>query len=211
MNSKLLLILLIIAGFSSCTTAYKTGQTPDDVYFSPGRPLYDNVQTRKDKETTVYNSSSGYYNTRLQINTRRWRRYYGYDNNCYQDYDGNLVYYDIKTGKAAPYVGPRKVNLGAYKKNPPAAINIKTGKPENESSTNVRTFKPRAQSTSSGTGVGNFLREVFTGNNNSSSGNGNSGNGNSGNGNAGTKTTGGSSTSGSGSHTTTVPVRKFGN
>ena len=38
MNSKILLLALFVAALSSCTTAYKTGQTPDDVYYSPARP-----------------------------------------------------------------------------------------------------------------------------------------------------------------------------
>lgn len=35
MKTKYLILLAIIFGFSSCSTAYKTGQTPDDVYYSP--------------------------------------------------------------------------------------------------------------------------------------------------------------------------------
>ncbi|MBK8951779.1 MAG: hypothetical protein IPM85_05095 [Chitinophagaceae bacterium] len=35
MKPQLLLLALTVAALSSCTTAYKTGQTPDDVYYSP--------------------------------------------------------------------------------------------------------------------------------------------------------------------------------
>ena len=47
MKSQILLLALTVAALSSCTTAYKTGQTPDDVYFSPARPQDEYVQIRK--------------------------------------------------------------------------------------------------------------------------------------------------------------------
>jgi uncharacterized lipoprotein len=37
MKTKLLLLAVSVAVFSSCSTMYKTGQTPDDVYYSPLR------------------------------------------------------------------------------------------------------------------------------------------------------------------------------
>ena len=48
MKSKILLLALIVAVLSSCTTAYKTGQTPDDVYYSPTRPQDEYVRTQKE-------------------------------------------------------------------------------------------------------------------------------------------------------------------
>lgn len=39
MTTKILLVALSVAAFSSCSTAYKTGQTPDDVYYSPVKPV----------------------------------------------------------------------------------------------------------------------------------------------------------------------------
>ena len=33
MQPKTLLVVLSVAAFSSCSTAYKAGQTPDDVYY----------------------------------------------------------------------------------------------------------------------------------------------------------------------------------
>lgn len=37
-NTKILFLALIVAALTSCSTAYKMGQTPDDVYYSPGKP-----------------------------------------------------------------------------------------------------------------------------------------------------------------------------
>ena len=44
MKTSILLLALIVVALSSCTTAYKTGQTPDDVYYSPVRPQDENVR-----------------------------------------------------------------------------------------------------------------------------------------------------------------------
>jgi hypothetical protein len=40
--------------FASCTTAYKSGQTPDDVYFSPQRPQDEYVRIDDKKERYQY-------------------------------------------------------------------------------------------------------------------------------------------------------------
>lgn len=60
---------LLLSGFimvlASCTTAYKTGQTPDDVYSSPAPPEEEYVKTKKTDE----------------------RRYRNYDDEEYEDYD----------------------------------------------------------------------------------------------------------------------------
>ncbi len=38
MNTRILLLaVVVVSGLASCSTAYRTGQTPDDVYFSPDR------------------------------------------------------------------------------------------------------------------------------------------------------------------------------
>ena len=51
MNTKLLLIAISVAAFSGCTTLYKAGQTPDDVYYSPARPSYGSgEQNRKEEQ-----------------------------------------------------------------------------------------------------------------------------------------------------------------
>ena len=59
MKSSILLLALTAAAFSSCTTAYKTGQTPDDVYYSPARPQEEYV--RVDKKQDQYKRGSDYY------------------------------------------------------------------------------------------------------------------------------------------------------
>ncbi|HEY6505456.1 MAG TPA: hypothetical protein VIZ28_15890 [Chitinophagaceae bacterium] len=97
MKYQILLLALIVAALSSCTTAYKTGQTPDDVYFSPARPADEYVRTEK-KEDPRYQSLDEYYDDRflrMKVQNRyRWSalndyyytnpyayNYYGYSDN----------------------------------------------------------------------------------------------------------------------------------
>jgi hypothetical protein len=58
MKSFLPLVALLV--FASCTTAYKSGQTPDDVYYSPERPKSEYVQSEK-RESRNYRGTNGYY------------------------------------------------------------------------------------------------------------------------------------------------------
>ena len=50
MKTKHLFLLGLIAAFSSCSTAYHTGQTPDDVYFSPAPPAQETYVTSKNQQ-----------------------------------------------------------------------------------------------------------------------------------------------------------------
>lgn len=73
-----LLLLTII--FASCTTAYKTGQTPDDVYFSPERPQEEYVRVeQKDDRAYRYDDRRSRYDDeyyddrylRMRVRNRR--------------------------------------------------------------------------------------------------------------------------------------------
>jgi len=56
MKIKHLLLLAVVAAFSSCSTAYRTGQTPDDVYYSPAPQsnTYVTTATEQDKNSYSY-------------------------------------------------------------------------------------------------------------------------------------------------------------
>jgi hypothetical protein len=87
---------LSAAALSSCTTAYKTGQTPDDVYFSPAPPQEEYV--RVDKKEDQYRRgadtySDDYYEDRFLrmrlTNRYRWSAlddYYFYNAYAYNAY-----------------------------------------------------------------------------------------------------------------------------
>lgn len=84
MNKRILLLAAIAVGLSSCSTLYRSGQTPDDVYYSPSPqqrvaysdndPYYDsnsgdeyvNVQTEQDR--SAYQSEDNYL--RMKVRNR---------------------------------------------------------------------------------------------------------------------------------------------
>lgn len=131
MQSKTLLLALSVAAFSSCSTAYKTGQTPDDVYYSPAR-IVEEKQNEDRDEDKVRNQPANDYEITMGIRDRRWRDFrddYEYRNSPYNyatcktynyGYYYNPYYYPwaIYTGKlsySAPVnTTPRMVNLNAY-------------------------------------------------------------------------------------------------
>jgi len=137
MNAKILLLALSVAAFSSCSTAYKTGQTPDDVYYSPVRPGKPRVEKEEDPERRyVADSRNRYsysdYRIVMGIYDSRWRDLdYDYDYGYQYQYSPysfssgytNYGYYynpcyntwPVYTKLSVPVnTTPRKVNLNAY-------------------------------------------------------------------------------------------------
>lgn len=173
-NFLLTAITLTIA--SSCSTSYKTGQTPDDVYYSPARLQTDEVRRDDDKnagDNTVYTSTDD-RDIRRRIHNRRYRRY---DDRNYPY--GYPVYGNPKTGTTQNTQQPRKTNLGAY--TPTVHDTTKSSSPKfgntNNTGTNpVRTFSNPGSTNNSGSAVGKFIRKLLTpdnsSNNNNTSNNG---------------------------------------
>jgi hypothetical protein len=99
---SILPFLSIALLFASCTTAYKSGQTPDDVYYSPARPQDEYV--RKDREDRRERET--YYDDvtmrddrylRMKIRDRRYASlyeddYYSYNPYNYHYVNGSLFY-----------------------------------------------------------------------------------------------------------------------
>ncbi len=59
MQTKNLLLIILTVVFASCSTAYRSGQTPDDVYYSP-EPKYDEYvsqQNQDDRDSYSYRNS----------------------------------------------------------------------------------------------------------------------------------------------------------
>ena len=72
---------------SSCSTAFKTGQTPDDVYFSPGRPQDEYVQVDNNEDRYRYNEDEMNDDRYLRMkvrNRRMWSDLDYYYNDPYQ-------------------------------------------------------------------------------------------------------------------------------
>jgi len=181
MATKIPKLLLLIIVFNSCTTLYKTGQTPDDVYFSPTRP-YVETYVETTREELVYQPE--YRVIRMGINDPRWRnfdqgyRYNSFDeeyryntynygskyNNYYSPYYNSYyspLYSPIYYSPVLPKnTSPRMENLGGYS---PVT---------NYSSTNNKmgqSTKPQKyNNNNSGTAVGNILRQIIAPDNSNS-------------------------------------------
>src|SRR5215510_9640691 len=81
----ILLLAVLIAILPSCSTSYKTGQTPDDVYYSPARPEDDDEYVQSEKKDE-YSGQEEYYDDRylrMKVHNRlRWSElndWYYYD------------------------------------------------------------------------------------------------------------------------------------
>ena len=222
MKSSILLLALTALAFSSCTTAYKTGQTPDDVYYSPVRIQDEYVRTNRD-EDQKYRGEEYYDDRYLRMkvhNRTRWselddwyyygRRYnytvynscfcnnpwtpYSYWNNFYNPYYHNYIVINPKSSTV--YSAPRRFNLNTY--NGGQVVNSKYSNPKNSPGTYNNTYTgPKNTTSSNNDNTGSFLRSIFNGNRNSSSGSSTGSSNNS------------SSGSPSGSSGSSAPVRKF--
>jgi len=238
MKSQILLLALTVAALSSCTTSYKTGQTPDDVYFSPARQQDEYVQTENNDDRR-YQSREEYYDDRylrMRVSNRqRWSElddyyYYGnrYDYSYYNNYNWNNPWspcsywnshynpyyqsYVIVTPKSPVFNRPRTSNLNTYNNN--MLTNNHYTNPTHPGFSIVRPVgtsngNSGSNNRSSNSNSGNFLRNVF--NNSGSSGNNSSNNNSSSGGSRPATTTSSSSSSGgsSGSSGSTAPVRRF--
>ena len=235
MKPKILLLAfsatLSIILFTSCTTSYKTGQTPDDVYYSPARPADEYVRTEKKDERKYRNNDDQYYEDqylRMKVRNRyRWSEiddpyyyssrsnysYYNcfcfgnpwtptsYWNNHYNPYYQSTVILNPKS--ATTYSAPRRFNLNAYNNN--ALTNSNYSNPKIKSEPRINTYNtPRYIEPRRNENSGNILRDIFNGNSSSGS------SGNSSSSSPKTSSSSSSSSSSSGSSTpSNAPVRKF--
>ena len=191
MKSILPLVSLVLL-LASCTSAYKSGQTPDDVYYSPERPRPEYVRNDEREEEPDYRESDRYsYEddryVRMKVRNRsRWSEFddyyrdpyaYSYRGcNCQCDYNPRLYwsrYYN-------PYAPPVAYNVKSPVLNKPRNFNLHVfDNPQNN------TYNPKAPGTQSrqynqpsgtrsntSSNTGSVLRSVF-GSGSSSSGSSN--------------------------------------
>jgi uncharacterized membrane protein YgcG len=167
MNSKLLLLAISVAAFSSCTTLYKSGQTPDDVYFSPVRLTGVDKEEEQEQRDEVKTYGKEDRTIRMGINDPRYRNFnndysytpysygfnYGYYYNPY--YWPYPVYSSVYTMPYNPKnTTPRTANLATYNSG-----NIKTyPNPKSGSTRPVKSYN----NSNNGSAVGNVIRQLFT-------------------------------------------------
>jgi len=195
MNTKLLLLALSVAAFSSCTTLYKSGQTPDDVYFSPVRTYGEDKQEEQQQRDEVKTYSHEDRTIRFGINDPRWRnidndyRYnsfnygfnYGYNDYSYNSYNYNPYSYGFNHGYYYnPYYWPYPVYSTVYtapanpKNTTPRIVNLggynTNGTVQTPTNTKTGTTPVRNYSTTNkGSAVGNVIRQIITPSNNDNS------------------------------------------
>jgi uncharacterized membrane protein YgcG len=86
MNPKYLLLAVAIAGLASCKTAYKSQQTPDDVYYSPERKVETYVRNEEEREQYEEEEDNTSYEDRsIRMKIRDYRRWSTLDNDYYYD------------------------------------------------------------------------------------------------------------------------------
>ncbi|MCY7291226.1 MAG: hypothetical protein LH615_03495, partial [Ferruginibacter sp.] len=186
MNTKIILLAISLAAISSCTTLYKSGQTPDDVYYSPNRTIYgeEKREEKRDEdgvETRRYNYNNEDAAIRMGIYDSRWRyldndyRYnpynYGFNHGYYYNpyYWPYPVYSPVFTTPVNPKITtPRFNNLGTY-----GATNGYNNVPVNPKTGRRVPVRNYNNNNNNGSAVGNALRKVLGADNNNYNNNSN--------------------------------------
>ena len=118
MKTKHILLLASVVAFSSCSTAYKTGQTPDDVYYSPAPAQAEEayVVTNKDDNYSYYNRDED-QQIRRGIENPRYRNGVSLDLGFgYSPYSYNPYAYNYNPYVLSPYsYNPYAFNNYGYK------------------------------------------------------------------------------------------------
>jgi uncharacterized membrane protein YgcG len=229
MKSKSTLSFILLASLiTSCTTVYKSGQTPDDVYYSPARPQEEYVRHEKKevKEDKRYRNDDEAYRDdrylRMKIQDRRYTTlyddYYSYNPYYYHYYNGSLMYNSpwssynywncyynpynspviIGVSKAPVYNKPRAFDLSVYNPQPTNTTNNPKGGVRNGYSVPNYNSGNNNNYSNSGRDAGSFLRDVFSGSGSNSSSSGSSSGSSS---SRSSNSSSGSSSSGSSSNT----------
>lgn len=184
MNIKFLLIAIATVAVTSCSTAYKSGQTPDDVYYSPARAIEENsYRNEVDYRTDNYEDRA----IRMQVIDRRWRyldmdydyRYdpyrYGYNYGYYYNpyYYNRPIYLPGSLIVNPKNNTPRMTSLGSYNNTRLVSSDAKSGH------TRWVNSREYINNSNDSRNNNNFNRRVLTpvfNNSNNSSGNNNSNN-----------------------------------
>ena len=195
MNPKFLLIPLLAGILGSCSTAYKSGQTPDDVYYSPVKYTDESQNKDRVEEKNEYRDD---YTITMGIRDRRWRDFnddYDHRNSPYHYCNckcGNYGYYynpsyhtwPVYINKVIPVnTTPRMVNLKAYRSysnvvsnDPKSASGVNWVQPSSQynNSNNNSNTRVRIQPSNTNSSSNNNTRTYTPpSNNNSSNGNSN--------------------------------------
>ncbi len=172
MKDKILLTLLVGFLLTSCSSVYKSGQTPDDVYYSPTKEVVKKENKEEDKQEDQASTSDDQY-LKMKVRDRyRWSRIDDYDYWIDSRYN-NLCsctcnpptygygYYPTRTWSYYSY-SPYNNYIPGY--NNPKYVNTYT------SGSNVKAYSNNTYNNTNGTtnvktgstSNGSFLKKVFT-------------------------------------------------
>lgn len=210
-------ILALCVAAASCTTPYKSGQTPDDVYYSPANPEADYVQAEPRREEPRREETREDRFLRLRVHNRdRWSQfddyysdpyaYYYSTANCACECNPRLSWSYYYSPYSPYYHGwayvplrptvpnrPRNFNFESYRPPSPSAPVYSGGKPgEGYSAPSYS----NGSGSSSGSTRGSSLRNTFGGSSRGSS-------------STSSGSSSSSSSSGSSSAPRNAPVRRF--
>lgn len=119
MKTKYILLPALIAVFSSCSTAYRSGQTPDDVYYSPAPAEKTYVSSYNQQDRDSYSYQNEDQEIRRGIQDSRYRGSSGVTLNLgygYNPYMNNMFGYPYSPYSLNPYsYNPYAYNPYAYK------------------------------------------------------------------------------------------------
>jgi fibrillarin-like rRNA methylase len=73
MKANILLLMIAIVTFASCAT-FKSGQTPDDVYYSTPKKLTEE-ESKKDEVKTKSSNEYNYEDRSIKMRTTNYRRW----------------------------------------------------------------------------------------------------------------------------------------
>lgn len=171
--------------FASCTTAYKAGQTPDDVYFSKARPIPERVRQndeyvradrndnsyRYDEQTEddrylrmkvrnrrTWSDLDYYYSDPLAYNYNRYNTFYSpYYNTPWNYYSSwNYYYNPYNSYYNYNYYNPYGTKLIVVNSRPPV--------PNRPRTFNLNTYNPPAQNNNYGSKPSSGARRVYRSN-----------------------------------------------
>ena len=154
MNLKILLFTLFVAAITSCSTTYRSGQTPDDVYYSPARAIEvrHEEETEKKEETRMVRRVYEDRQIVMYIHDPRWRSFdddydayydpyrYGYTCGYYYNpyYYPSPVYFSGTSFTNPKNSTPRMTNLGSYNN----YSNMVVVNPKAGYTTQIRSIRP---------------------------------------------------------------------
>lgn len=141
MKIKFLPLILLVTAFASCQTIYKSGQTPDDVYYSPARAAEEKAEATVRRDVVrPYDAEER--EIRMSAYDPRWRNIdeydYDYTYSPYQYGYSYGYYYNPYYYPCPVYITnvailnpknntPRMTNLSSYSNTQTVVANQKTG------------------------------------------------------------------------------------